>query len=197
MTQARTAMVLAAGFGERMRPLTLRMPKPLVPLAGRPLLDHVLDRLASAGVTTAVVNVHYLPEQLEAHLAARRASRLRRRLRRARRAARHRRWGEEGAASPRTWALLHPQRRFGVDRRRGTGAHAHVAEMESGGDGLPAVASADGHQHRLCGQGRFRHGRRGTAGAERRERSSYRLPLPGCRCATSDCSRTRPRVASR
>ncbi len=64
-------MILAAGFGERMRPLTLRMPKPLVTLAGRPLLDHVLDRLAAAGVTTAVVNVHYLPEQLEAHLAAR------------------------------------------------------------------------------------------------------------------------------
>jgi MurNAc alpha-1-phosphate uridylyltransferase len=72
MTEARTAMVLAAGFGERMRPLTLRMPKPLVPLAGRPLLDHVLDRLAAAGVTTAIVNVHYLPEQIEAHLAARR-----------------------------------------------------------------------------------------------------------------------------
>lgn len=64
-------MVLAAGFGERMRPLTLRMPKPLVTLAGRPLLDHVLDRLAAAGVKTAIVNVHYLPEQLEAHLAAR------------------------------------------------------------------------------------------------------------------------------
>lgn len=71
MTEAATAMVLAAGYGERMRPLTLRMPKPLVPLAGRPLLDHVLDRLATAGVKTAIVNVHYLPEQLEAHLAAR------------------------------------------------------------------------------------------------------------------------------
>lgn len=64
-------MVLAAGFGERMRPLTLRMPKPLVSLAGKPLIDHVLDRLAAAGVETAIVNVHYLPEQLEAHLAAR------------------------------------------------------------------------------------------------------------------------------
>ena len=71
MTEARTAMVLAAGYGERMRPLTLRMPKPLVPLAGRTLIDHVLDRLAAAGVKTAIVNVHYLPEQLEAHLAAR------------------------------------------------------------------------------------------------------------------------------
>ena len=71
MTHAATAMVLAAGFGERMRPLTLRMPKPLVPIAGKPLIDHVLDRLAAAGVETAVVNVHYLPEQLEAHLANR------------------------------------------------------------------------------------------------------------------------------
>jgi N-acetyl-alpha-D-muramate 1-phosphate uridylyltransferase len=65
MTVAKTAMVLAAGRGERMRPLTLRVPKPLVPLAGRPLIDHVLDRLALAGVETAVVNVHYLAEQLE------------------------------------------------------------------------------------------------------------------------------------
>jgi len=71
MTEARTAMVLAAGVGERMRPLTLRMPKPLVPLAGRTLIDHVLDRLAMSGVKTAVVNVHYLPDQLEAHLAKR------------------------------------------------------------------------------------------------------------------------------
>lgn len=71
MTEARTAMVLSAGLGERMRPLTLRMPKPLVPLAGRPLIDHVLDRLAAAGVKTAIVNVHYLPEQLEAHLTKR------------------------------------------------------------------------------------------------------------------------------
>jgi MurNAc alpha-1-phosphate uridylyltransferase len=71
--EARTAMVLAAGYGERMRPLTLTMPKPLVPLAGRALIDHVLDRLAQAGVRTAVVNVHYLPDLLEAHLAARRS----------------------------------------------------------------------------------------------------------------------------
>jgi N-acetyl-alpha-D-muramate 1-phosphate uridylyltransferase len=68
MTEARTAMVLAAGQGERMRPLTLRMPKPLVLLAGSPLIDHVLGRLAAAGVKTAVVNVHYLADQLEDHL---------------------------------------------------------------------------------------------------------------------------------
>lgn len=73
MTTARTAMVLAAGYGERMRPLTDTMPKPLVPLMGRALVDHVLDRLAAAGVETAVVNVHYLPEQIEAHMKAREA----------------------------------------------------------------------------------------------------------------------------
>lgn len=70
-TKPTTAMVLAAGLGLRMRPLTERMPKPLVPVAGKPLLDHVLDRLADAGVTKAVVNVHYLPDQIIRHVAGR------------------------------------------------------------------------------------------------------------------------------
>ncbi|MCB1442818.1 MAG: nucleotidyltransferase family protein [Methyloceanibacter sp.] len=68
MTRVRRAMVLSAGFGERMRPITERIPKPLVPLMGKTLLDHVLDRLDAAGVEQAVVNVHYLPEQIETHL---------------------------------------------------------------------------------------------------------------------------------
>jgi MurNAc alpha-1-phosphate uridylyltransferase len=67
----RSAMVLAAGFGERMRPLTDRMPKPMVEVAGKPLLDHVLDRLAAAGVEKAVVNVHYLADQIEKRVAER------------------------------------------------------------------------------------------------------------------------------
>ncbi len=70
-TRPTKAMVLAAGFGTRMRPLTDRMPKPLVPVAGRPLLDHVLDKLAEAGVADAVVNVHYLPDQIIDHTATR------------------------------------------------------------------------------------------------------------------------------
>src|SRR5260370_19120238 len=65
------AMVLAAGLGLRMRPLTDHMPKPLVRVAGQPLLDHVLDKLAGAGVTEAVVNVHYLPDQIIEHVASR------------------------------------------------------------------------------------------------------------------------------
>lgn len=66
-----TAMVMAAGLGKRMRPLTASQPKPMVRVAGKPLIDHALDRLADAGVAKAVVNVHYLPEPLEAHLQKR------------------------------------------------------------------------------------------------------------------------------
>ncbi|MBV9970123.1 MAG: nucleotidyltransferase family protein [Xanthobacteraceae bacterium] len=69
-------MVLAAGNGIRMRPLTERMPKPLIRVGGKPLLDNVLDRLAVTGVETAVVNVHYLADQIERHLASRRAPRI-------------------------------------------------------------------------------------------------------------------------
>jgi MurNAc alpha-1-phosphate uridylyltransferase len=64
-------MVLAAGLGIRMRPLTDTKPKPLIKVAGKTLLDHMLDRLADAGVETAVVNVHYLADQVERHVAHR------------------------------------------------------------------------------------------------------------------------------
>lgn len=74
MTSAKrptSAFVLAAGKGERMRPLTATTPKPLVPLGGKPLIDHVLDRLATAGIKKAVVNVHYLADKIEQHFAHR------------------------------------------------------------------------------------------------------------------------------
>jgi len=66
-----TAMVLAAGLGKRMRPITDTVPKPLVRIAGRTLLDWGLDTLEAAGVRRAVVNVHYLPDQIVSHLASR------------------------------------------------------------------------------------------------------------------------------
>ncbi len=66
-----TCMVLAAGLGNRMRPLTNDRPKPLLDVAGKSLLDHALDMAAEAGLDRAVVNVHYFPDMVEAHVAAR------------------------------------------------------------------------------------------------------------------------------
>jgi MurNAc alpha-1-phosphate uridylyltransferase len=71
MSAPTTAMVLAAGLGTRLRPLTDDRPKALVEVGGKRLVDHMLDRLAEAGVTRAVVNLHAFADRLEAHLAAR------------------------------------------------------------------------------------------------------------------------------
>jgi len=71
MSAPTRAMVLAAGMGTRMRPLSNTKPKPLIEVAGKPLIDHMLDRLVAAGVTYAVVNVHYLGDMVAAHLKTR------------------------------------------------------------------------------------------------------------------------------
>lgn len=70
-TVPETAMVMAAGLGKRMRPLTATRPKPLVEVAGKALIDHVFDRLQRAGIVRAVVNVHYLADTLQAHVTDR------------------------------------------------------------------------------------------------------------------------------
>ena len=76
MTVPATAMVLAAGLGTRLRPLTETLPKPLIEIDGRTLLDHALDRLVQAGVERAVVNTHYKPAMVAAQLGLRRRPRI-------------------------------------------------------------------------------------------------------------------------
>ena len=71
-----TAMVFAAGLGKRMRPITDALPKPLVKVAGRTLIDHCLDRFAEGGVARAIVNVHWFADQIEEHLATRQAPKI-------------------------------------------------------------------------------------------------------------------------
>ena len=73
MSGPTTAMVMAAGLGVRMRPLTDHRPKALIEVGGKALIDHALDRLEAAGVTRAVINIHAFPEQMRAHLARRRS----------------------------------------------------------------------------------------------------------------------------
>jgi MurNAc alpha-1-phosphate uridylyltransferase len=68
----KSAMVLAAGLGTRLRPVTDHLPKPLVEIAGKPLLHHAIDRLEAAGVERVVVNLHYKGEMIAARLAERR-----------------------------------------------------------------------------------------------------------------------------
>lgn len=73
MTTPDTAIVLAAGLGKRLRPITDTIPKPLVKVVGKSLIDWAFDALDTAGIARAVVNVHYLADQMEQHLGSRRS----------------------------------------------------------------------------------------------------------------------------
>jgi MurNAc alpha-1-phosphate uridylyltransferase len=138
-TSPRRAMVLAAGMGTRMRPLTDNMPKPLVKVAGKALLDHVLDRLAAEGVERAVVNVHHFGEQIIAHLADRRRPQI--------------------AISDERGVLLDtgggvvkalPELgRYHLDRRREAQSGAAGRRLRPRRHGRTAAAGADRRQHRL------------------------------------------------
>ena len=112
-----TAMVLAAGQGKRMRPLSAVTPKPLVKVGGRALIDHCLDGLAAVGVERAIVNVHYLADLVEAHLGRRKTPRIVISDERDA-SARHRRRHQAGAAAARRRAVPGAQLQFVLAGRR-------------------------------------------------------------------------------
>ena len=166
-------MVLAAGLGVRMRPLTDNMPKPLVRVAGSALLDHVLDKLGEAGVTEAVVNVHYLPDQIIDHTKGRTRPRVI--------------ISDErdqvlgtGGAVVKALPLLGNAPFFHVNAdtlwidgvRPEPGAAG--GNLRSRADGHPAVDGADGEQHRLWRPRRLRHA---ADGALRKRREHQVVPF--------------------
>ncbi len=152
-----TAMILGAGLGTRMRPLTDMVPKPLVRLDGRALIDHALDRLQEAGITRVVVNVHYLADQLEAHLKGRKSPQILISDERGKLL-------DTGGGVVNALPLLgdKPFLIHNADTAwiEGIGGSSVAADRGMGrrADGQPDAAGAGGDEHRLRRTRRFQHG---------------------------------------
>ena len=192
------AMVLAAGLGKRMLPITATMPKPLVKVAGQSLIDFALDRLREAGMESVVVNVHHFADMLEAHLrtprdAARSSSPMS-----------ASELLETGGGVKKALPLFgerslhHLQLRLALDRGAAAEPEAPGRGLGPGAHGHPDARGARRHEHRLRGPRRFHHGR-GRPSAPPRERDSRALRLcgrrhreAGARCTTRRTARSRP-----
>ena len=170
MRAPRTAMVLAAGLGRRMRPLTDDKPKALVEVGGKAMIDHMLDRLAAAGVKRVVVNVHAFADALEAHLVRRNDLEI---SISDEREALLETGGALKKARPLAGRGADPGRqyRFGVERGRGAPGYRHPRRrLEGARDGRPAAAGAAGEEPRIRRAGGLRPGRRRTHCPSRRGR---------------------------
>ena len=190
-------MIMAAGLGKRMRPLTATKPKPLIEVGGKALLDHVLEKLRAAGVKKVVVNVHYLAGALEAHLASREHG-LEVVISDERDLLMETGGGLVKAAAPdRHRSLPRAQQRQSVDRR--AGRHAEAARLALGRSAkmdalLLLVPQARALNHK--GIGDFHMDRTGRL-RRREEAMSRRSSSPASRSCPNACSAMRPRARSR
>ena len=141
-------MVLAAGLGKRMRPITDTIPKPLVRIGGRTMLDQALDRLAEAGIETAVVNVHHHADLIEKHLAGRTKPRI---VISDERAELLETGGGivQSFAVARQRAFSRAQLGFSVDRGAAIEPRPHAGLVEAAADGYPASPRGFRHELRL------------------------------------------------
>ena len=183
----KTAMVFAAGLGKRMRPITETTPKPLVKVAGRTLIDHCLDRLAANGVEKAIVNVHWLADQIEAHLAYRRSPKI---VISDERAKLLDQGGGIRRALPeigRDPFLLCNTDSFWIEGPRSNIARLAEA-FDPGGDGLHSA----GRGERACGRrrlaGRFHHEPRRPARAAANRAMSRPSSIPASASPSRNCS---------
>ena len=188
----KTAMVFAAGLGMRMRPITETLPKPLVKVGGRALIDHCLDRLAENGVERAIVNVHWLADQIEAHLAGRRSPKI---LISDERATLLDQGGgiKRALADDRRRSVPHLQHRRVLDRGAALEHRPPRQRLRSRGDGHPAPGRGERRRGRRRLAGRLHHEPRRTA----RRRASRAMSRPSSIPASASSSRSCSRASRR